>query len=149
MHKDLTFGALGTLRHHIIVHRSRAKQTLHVSIPFLPGATHPTLIQALSSQIVLAYLDASSRQDKELAGSTTEREGPIPIPGETNEIAGARPSTSSNTKRKAEDSGEGSYKKARQHALVDKEGVPSSNLSFGERLQVAKVSSPNLQPLII
>jgi hypothetical protein len=44
LHRNLTFASLITLKHAVMVYRSRSQQTLYVSTPFLPGATTPTLV---------------------------------------------------------------------------------------------------------
>ena len=61
LHRDLTFASLTTLKHAVMVYRSRSAQTLYVSTPFLPGATRPTFTQALLSQMIFAYKEAFDR----------------------------------------------------------------------------------------
>jgi hypothetical protein len=61
VHKDLSFSVISSLKHNIMVYRSRFEQTLYVSTPFFPGATTPTLTQSFLGQIICAYEEALAR----------------------------------------------------------------------------------------
>jgi hypothetical protein len=157
LHRDLTFASLTTLKHGVMVYRSRSDQTLYVSTPFLPGATTPTFTQAVLSQIICAYKEAQQRDarggsadggdgdedDKENNNEDDEEDNSEPPRGRGRggprggSRGGAPPRGG---KRKVEEPESGPSKKPRGDALSDYEKIPVATLSNVKQLALAKVS---------
>jgi len=129
VHRDLSFSALSTLKHAVMVYRSRSTQTLYVSTPFLPGAKSPTLTQALLGQIITAYLEALARNN--LSGKPG---------GEDDTEDHGGPGPSSGAKRKGKEPDRKSSKKAHMDTTSDDGEIPVATLSTTEQVAWSKVS---------
>jgi hypothetical protein len=131
--RDLTFASLTTLKHAVMVYRSRSEQTLYVSTPFLPGATTPTFTQALLSQMVCAYQEAQQRDA--LDGSADGGDG-----DEDDKEDDSEPPRGRRGKRKGTEPEPGPSKRLRGDSLSDYDKIPVATLSTVKQLALAKVS---------
>ena len=141
VHRDLSFSALSTLKHAVMVYRSRSTQTLYVSTPFLPGAKSPTLTQALLGQIITAYLEALARDNSSRKPGGEEGDSDKDSRGGENDTEDHDgPGPSSGAKRKGKEPDRKSSKKAHMDTTSDDGEIPVATLSTTEQVAWSKVS---------
>jgi hypothetical protein len=151
VHRDLTFSALSTVKHAIMVYRSRPTQTLYVSTPFLPGANSPTATQTLLGQMISAYQDALIRCGSATCGRGGKGggkggRGGKEDQGENRHRVGRHGGGGAPSKRKGHEPDPGSGKKA--HKDTDSDGdIPVAVVTATEQPAVAKVS-PSPDPFL-
>jgi len=141
LHRDLTFASLTTLKHAVMVYRSRSTRTLYVSTPFLPGATTPTFTQALLSQMICAYQEAL-RRDAYSSSANDDSESPR-APRDPDRGRGLGPrggAPPGGTKRKGEEPDPRPSKKRHDDFPSDDDKIPVATLSTLKQLELAKVS---------
>ena len=147
LYRDLTFASLTTLKHAVMVYRSRSTQTLYVSTPFLPGATTPTFTQALLSQMICAYQEALQRDaygDSADGGNSDEDDQgddsgpPRGRGGPGGGSGGGEPSRGVKPRRNEPEPGPSG--KSRRDSPSDCDKVPAATLSTIKQLALAKVS---------
>jgi hypothetical protein len=143
VHRDLSFSALSTLKHAVMVYRSRSTQTLYVSTPFLPGAKSPTLTQALLGQIITAYLEALARDNSSGKPGGEEGDGDKDSRGgenDTEDRGGPGPSSGTKRKGKGKEPDRRSSKRAHMDTTSDDGQIPVATLSATEQVALSKVS---------
>jgi hypothetical protein len=143
LHRDLTFASLTTLKHAVMVYRSRSTRTLYVSTPFFPGATTPTFTQALLSQIICAYQEALERDV--YGGSANDDSEPPRAPRDRRRGRGPRGGSRGGapprgTKRKGKEPEPGPSKRLHGESPSDYDKIPVATLSTMKQLELAKVS---------